>query len=142
MVPLERNLYGHPLAGPLWKSEFKEVLSELGWEEVPHWECLFGHRKPGLILSVSVDGIKMAGKKKTMSPVWKTLMKNVDLDLDDQNLECTQRECKPSEIGIKGCREMFESRISAGTTENYQGGKHVTQRRLRCPTMDGCSKMC
>ena len=29
---------------------------------------------------------------------------------------------------------MFESRISAGATENYQGGKCLTQQRLRGPT--------
>ena len=28
---------------------------------------------------------------------------------------------------------MFESRMSAGATENYQGGKNLTQRRLRGP---------
>ena len=30
VVPLERNLYGHPLAGLLWEREFEEVLLELG----------------------------------------------------------------------------------------------------------------
>ena len=48
-----------------------------------------------------VDDIKMAGKKQTVAPTWKKL-KNVDLDeptslLDNVNLGCTQRECKPNE---------------------------------------------
>ena len=30
---------------------------------------------------------------------------------------------------------MFETQISAGATENYQGGKSLTQRRLRGPTI-------
>ena len=30
---LERNLYGHPLAGLLWERQFEEVLLELGWEK-------------------------------------------------------------------------------------------------------------
>ena len=30
VVPLERNLYGHPLAGLLWERQFEEVLLELG----------------------------------------------------------------------------------------------------------------
>ena len=51
VVPLERNLYGHPLAG-LWEKQFEEVLLELGWENVPNWECLSVHRKQGLFLSV------------------------------------------------------------------------------------------
>ena len=34
--PLERNLYGHPLAGLLWERQFEEVLLGLGWEKVPN----------------------------------------------------------------------------------------------------------
>ena len=32
VVPLERNLYGHPLAGLLWERQFEKVLLENGWE--------------------------------------------------------------------------------------------------------------
>ena len=32
VVLLERNLFGHPLAGLLWERQFEEVLMELGWE--------------------------------------------------------------------------------------------------------------
>ena len=35
---LKENFSGHPLAGPLWESQFEEVLLELGWEKVPCWE--------------------------------------------------------------------------------------------------------
>ena len=45
VVPLERNLYGHPLARLLWEKEFEKVLLEHGWEKVPTWECLFGKRE-------------------------------------------------------------------------------------------------
>ena len=45
VVPLERNLYGHPLARLLWEKEFEKVLLEHGWEKVPSWECLFGRRE-------------------------------------------------------------------------------------------------
>ena len=59
----------------------------------------------------------MAGQKQKMAPMWKKLMKNVDLDeptsfLDNVHLEWTQRE---------------EQKL------NYQGGKSLTQRRLRGP---------
>ena len=30
VVPLERNLYGHPLAGHLWERQFERVLLEHG----------------------------------------------------------------------------------------------------------------
>ena len=53
VVPLERNLYGHPLARLLWKRQFKKILLKYGWEKVSNWECLsFVHREKGLFLSV------------------------------------------------------------------------------------------
>ena len=33
VVPLERNLYGHPLAGLLWERQFEKVLLKHGWEK-------------------------------------------------------------------------------------------------------------
>ena len=30
VVPLERNLYGHPLAGLLWERQFENILSKYG----------------------------------------------------------------------------------------------------------------
>ena len=44
VVPLERNLYGHPLAGLLWERELEKVPLKHGWEKVPNWECLFVNR--------------------------------------------------------------------------------------------------
>ena len=41
VVPLERNLYGHPSAGLFWERQFEEVFSRLGWEKIPNWECSF-----------------------------------------------------------------------------------------------------
>ena len=32
VVLLERNLYGHPLAGLLWERQSEKVLLEHGWE--------------------------------------------------------------------------------------------------------------
>ena len=40
VVPLERNLYGHPLAGLLWERQFEKILLKHGWEKVSDWECL------------------------------------------------------------------------------------------------------
>ena len=53
VASLERNLHGHPLAGPLWERQFEEVLLGFGWKEVPNWECMFVHRKQGLFSSVT-----------------------------------------------------------------------------------------
>ena len=34
VVPLDRNLYGHPLAGLLWEKQFEKILLQHGWEKV------------------------------------------------------------------------------------------------------------
>ena len=41
VVPLERNMYGHPLARLLWEKPFDKILLKHGWEKIPNWECLF-----------------------------------------------------------------------------------------------------
>ena len=119
VVPLERNLYGHPLAGLLWERQFEKILLKHGWEKIPNWECLFVHREKGLFLSVYVDDIKLAGKKQNLDPMWKVLNKEVDLGeptsfLDHVYLGCTQRQCEISKDIVDNYRTMFESRISAG----------------------------
>ena len=54
VVPLERNLFGHPLAGLLWERQFEEVLLELGWEKVP---------KLGMSLRLSKTRIVLIGRR-------------------------------------------------------------------------------
>ena len=61
VVPLERNLYGHPLAGLLWERQFEKVLLKHGRGEIPNWECLCVHREKGSFFSVNVDDIELAG---------------------------------------------------------------------------------
>ena len=47
VVPLDRNVYGNPLAGLLWDKPFEKVPSKCGWEKVSNWECLFEHCEKG-----------------------------------------------------------------------------------------------
>ena len=122
VVPLERNLYGHPLAGLLWKRQFEKILLKYGWEKVSKWECLFVHREKRLFLSVYVDDKKLARKKQNIDPMWKVHNKEVELGeptsfLDHENLGCTQRQCEISKDIVDNYRTMFESRISAGANE-------------------------
>ena len=122
VVPLERNLYGHPLARLLWERQFEKSLLKRGWEKIPNWECLFVHREKGLFLSVCVDDIKLAGKKQNLDLMWKVLNKEVDLGeptsfLDHVYLGCTQRKCEISKDIVDNYRTMFESRISAGEVD-------------------------
>ena len=77
VVPLERNLYGHPFAGLLRERQCEKIPLKYGWENVSNWECLFVHREKGLFSSVYVDDIKLAGNKRNIDPVWKVLNKEV-----------------------------------------------------------------
>ena len=96
VVPLERNLYGHPLTGLLWERQFEKILLKYSWEKVSNWECLFEHREKGLFLSVDVDDIKLAGKKQNINPMWKVLNKEVAFGestsfFDNAYVVCTQK---------------------------------------------------
>ena len=78
--------------------------------------------KKGLFLSVNVDNVTMAGETQNLDPMWKILMKGIDLGeptsfLDHVYLGCTQRECQISKDIVDNYRTTFESRISAGRTE-------------------------
>ena len=122
VVPLERNLYGHLLAGLLWERQFEKIQLKYSWEKIPNWECLFVHREKGLFLSVNVDDIQLAGKKQNLDPMWKILNKEVDLGeptsfLDHVYLGCTQRQCDINKHAVDNYRTMFESRISAVRVE-------------------------
>ena len=126
VVPLERNLHGHPLAGLLWERQFEKLFLEFEWERVPIWRMLFVHRKPQLFFRYMWTILKMAWKKAECGFMWKKLMKHVDLDqptsfLDDVHLGCTQRECKPNGTMKEKYKEMFESRISASAIEKLPG---------------------
>ena len=71
VVPLERNLYGHPLAGLLWEMQLEKILLKHGWEKIPNCECLFVHREKGLFLSVHVDDI-MWKNYSTKKSIWES----------------------------------------------------------------------
>ena len=130
VVPLERNLCGHPLAGLLWERQFEKILLKHGWEKIPNWDCLFVHREKGLFLSVYVDDIILAEKKQNLDPMRKLLNKEVDLGeptsfLDHVYLGCTQRQCEISKDMVDNYRTMCESRISAGGTEKLPYSENV-----------------
>ena len=62
VVLLERNLYGHPFAGPLVGKSARFFIGIWVGQKVPNWECLFVHRKQGLFLSENVD-VEIAWRK-------------------------------------------------------------------------------
>ena len=50
VVPLERSLYGRPLAGLLWERQFDKFPSQHGWEKVTNRECSLVHSEKRVIL--------------------------------------------------------------------------------------------
>ena len=148
VVPLERNLYGHPLAAVLSERQLNEVLFGLGWGKIPNWERMFVHQKQVLFLSVYVDDIKLAGKKQKVDPMWKELMKLVDLgeptsSLDHVYLGCTQRECNANKCIIDQYFKCSNHEFLLLQLKSCQGGRNLTQRR-RMVLRHGrtCSKLC
>ena len=146
IVPLERNLYGHPLAGPLWERQFEKISLKHGWEKVPIWECLFVHRQKGLFLSVCVDDIKLAGKKQNINLMWKLLIKEVVLGeptsfFDHIYLGCTQGQCEISKDLWTITEPCSNREFSAGGTE-----KHPYSENFRISSwsydMEGHAKKC
>ena len=69
--PLERHMYGHPLAGLLWVRQFEKFCWTWMAKKYRIRSDLFVHRKPGSFLSVCVDDIKMVGGKQNVAPMWK-----------------------------------------------------------------------
>ena len=146
VVPLERNPYGHLLAGLVWERQFEKMLLKYGWEKVSNWECLFVHREKRLFLSVYVEDIILAGKKQNIKPMFKVLNKEVDLGdptsfLDHVYLGCIQRQCEISKDIVDNYRAMFESRISAGGTEKLPYSENF-RTSSRAYDMEGHAKNC
>ena len=77
---LVKNLYGHPLAGLYWENVCKKGIYACGFEKVIGWECLYKHKKKGLLLSVYVGDLKMGGIAANIAPMWAVLKQHLQLD--------------------------------------------------------------
>ena len=96
-----------------------------------------------------VDDIKLAGKKQNIYPMWKILVKDVDLReptsfLDHVHLGCTQREMSNKQNTADNHRNVFESKIPAGAVEKRPtAGKPDANISLWSYDMEGhAKKMC
>ena len=113
VVPLERNMYGHSLAGFLWKDNSRKFFWNLDGKKYQIGNvCLF----------IENTEMKWLERSRIWLPHGRKLMKNVDLVeptsfLDHVYLGCSQRECKPNEIIVQEYTKIFESHISAEPTE-------------------------
>ena len=70
VVPLERTLYGHPLAGTLW-----DRLWKYGWEESPGWECFFVAEKKDYSCLCMWTVFNWLGRNKSLTQCGKNLWK-------------------------------------------------------------------
>ena len=98
VVPLERNVYGHPPTELGCKRQYEKVLLKHDLGKVLNWEWLFVNRAKELFLSLYVNDMKMTDKTENMKSIWKILMKNVYLKdslsfLDQIYVTYTQKEC-------------------------------------------------
>ena len=102
------------LAALLWQKFAEWKISEIGFEKLVDWECLYVHREKKLFLSVYVDDLKMVGKKENMEPMWAELRKHLNLDppskmIDNQYLGSTQREIIPDPVNVERMGAAFEN---------------------------------
>ena len=97
IVPLERNLYGHPFSRDCHeRGNLRKSFCSMDGRKFPNGACS-STAKRGYSLSVCVDDIKLAGKKQNLNPMWKVLNQEVDLgeptsSLDHVYLGCTRKQ--------------------------------------------------
>ena len=120
IVLLERNLYGHPLAGLLWERQFEKILLKYGWDKVSNWECFFVHREKGYSHQCMWMTSYWLERHKILFRCG--MYSIIDLGeptsfLDHVYFGCTQRKCEISKDIVDNYRTMFESRISEDVVE-------------------------
>ena len=87
----------------------------------------FVRRPQGLFLSVNVDDVKLIGKKQNLDPMWKKLMKHVDLGEPTSFLDhvylggALNAHENLTKVSFDEYRKMFESQIFARATEKSLG---------------------
>ena len=80
VVKMRCNLYGHPLAGLYLEIYSSHVFKKCGFQPVLGWEWLWLHPSKQLLPSSYEDDVKMAGKTDTVTSMWATLSKHLDID--------------------------------------------------------------
>ena len=120
VVPLDRNIHGHPLAGLLWERQFEKILFEIRLGK--NFQLRMPIRTPWKRVIPMCMWMPSNWLERNTDPMWKLLNKEVDLGeptsfLDHVYLGCTQRQCQNKKRYCAQLRATFESRISAGGTE-------------------------
>ena len=129
VVPLERILDGHPLAGLLWERQIEKVLLKHGGKS-SKLVMLICQPRTGIFLSVHVDDIKLVRTKQHINPTWKVLMKDVDLEeatsfLDHVDLGCTQREGQISKDIVDNYKICLNPEFLLVPWKSYQSSRET-----------------
>ena len=144
--------------GPAWKTQLfllKGICTVILWQDYygkgnlrkSYWSMLGESSKLGMSLCTSWKRIVLicvcewhtiGWKDTNIHPMWKELMKEIDLGeptsfLDHVHLGCTQRECHISKDIVDNYQNMFESRISVGAVESYLILRNLAQTFLHGP---------
>ena len=127
VVPLERNLYGHPLAGLLWERQFEKSIDGTWMRRSTELRMPICCLKTWTML-VGVRGWYQYGRKEAECSFnveenwWKTLtLKNQHHFLITFTWDALNGKANQTRKTIGQHNKMFESRISAGATEKLPG---------------------
>ena len=122
VVPLERNLYGHPLAGLLWERQFEKILLKYGWEKFQIGNVYLSTEQEDYFYQCMWTISNWQARNKIlircgMYSIKKLIWENRHHSLIMCTWVCTQRQCEISKDIVTNYKDMFESRISAGAKE-------------------------
>ena len=75
-------LYGHPDSGTEWEHHCDESLRKNVFVNAGDgaWPSCYFHKDVGVLLSVHVDGFKLAGPTSSMEKGWRLIASNWELD--------------------------------------------------------------
>ena len=103
--------------------------------KIPNWECMFVHRKQGLLLSVYVDDINMAGQKQDMAPMWKKYMKKT-LMLRKQHHVLIMKTWDVFNVNANQMKQLFNEKqrclnhvFLLEQLKNYRDGTNLKQKQ-------------
>ena len=134
LVPLERNLYGHPLAGLLWERQFEEVRLELRWEKSTELGMPIRASKARTI-SIAVRGWRSNGWKKTSILCgrnwWNWLnWENRHHFLTMKTWDVLNVNAKRTKVLLRNTKKDVRiTNFCYRNCKNCQGGRNLTQTR-------------
>ena len=141
VIPLEQNLYGHPLVDLLWQRQFEEIEMERGWEE-KSTEC-------GMPVCSSKTKIILTGKCEWCQKDWKEAEYDSHVEeIDEQCWHLTNQlhflityfwdalnvNVTQSKLLLRTTEKCSDHVFLQEELKNNQDGKNLTQKRLRGPT--------